>query len=500
MPHAACRLNSRLLAVQGPLPLLLAVVIALAAGLATPAAPARAAGPAAPTGEYVPQHVWQMHNNCVWAAGEMLLDKWTHGSVRIRQSVLERASGDKKGGSSLYDLSRAVGRVTGLRLRFSPGYGDTMSWWQLLDRIDHGGGAVLIGEYSRLPAHYSRWAKAFARRRDSAHAVYIQSYDRARGRVWLMDPLAGGDYPGEWIPVAALHRFATFEHGRVMAAATPAHGRPTAPLIDHAYRLGRIKVTGAAVAGSAIGVRVDLAIHDGFPKPPAQRFVGRWIPILAPPAPSTAVRSRAVVDTASAAGVVAAPVPVAATTASAPDRAGRRGFASAIAVPTVPGRYALYLGLTEVGQRTPSRTFPPVIVTVLPPYGAALALPKAVETAAGARLAIHLSVSNIGTVDWRAPAVPTDDPHPVVPAPATLLVLAWHASDGTNLPGAAVPMELAPGGIARTKVDLVAPDDPGRWTLVADIVNAEHGALSSTGWSAPSMAVLVDPSGLAAEH
>ncbi len=497
MPQAACRLNSRLLAVHGPLPLLLAVVLGLAVGLATPVAPALAAGP---TGEYVPQHVWQMHNNCVWAAGEMLLDKWTHGSVRIRQSVLERASGDKKGGSSLYDLSRAVGRLTGLRLSFSPGYGDTMSWWQLLDRIDHGGGAVLIGEYSRLPAHYTRWAKAFARRRDSAHAIYIQSYDRARGRVWLMDPLAGGDYPGEWIPVAALHRFATFEHGRVMAAATPAHGRPTAPLIDRAYRLGRVKLTGRAVAGSAIGVRVDLSIHDGFPKPPAQRFVGRWIPIVAPPAPSTPVRSRAVADAASAPGVVTPPVPVAAATASAPDRAGRRGFASAIAVPTVPGRYALYLGLTEVGQRTPSRTFPPVVVTVLPPYGAALALPKAVEAAAGAGLSIRIAVANIGTVDWRPPTPPADDPHPAVPAAQTLLVLTWHAADGTDLPGVEVPMELAPGAIARTTVNLVAPSDAGRWTLVGDIVNVDRGALSSTGWSAPSMAVLVDPTGLSAEH
>ena len=79
-------------------------------------------------------------------------------------------------------------------------------------------------------------------------------------------------------------------------------------------------------------------------------------------------------------------------------------------------------------------------------------------------------------------------------------MLTWHAADGTSLPGAAVPMELAPGGIARTRVDLVAPDDPGRWTLVGDIVSVERGALSSTGWSAPSMAVLVDPIGLAAEH
>ena len=158
------------------------------------------------TGEYTPQRVWQMKKNCVWAAGEMLLDKWTHGAVRVTQSVLRRASHDKKGGSSLYDLSRGIAAVTGIRIPFSPGSGDTMAWWQLLDRLEHGGGAVLIGEYRKLPAHYTRWGRAFANRRNTSHAVYIQSYDRVRHRVWLMDPLADGDYPGEWIDVQALHR------------------------------------------------------------------------------------------------------------------------------------------------------------------------------------------------------------------------------------------------------------------------------------------------------
>ena len=105
----------------------------------------------APTDGYVPHRVWQMKKNCVWAAGAMLIDKWTHGGTRVSQGVLRRASNDKKGGSSLYDLARGVAAVTGIRMSFSPGYGDTMAWWQFLDRLDHGGGAVLIGEYSKFP-------------------------------------------------------------------------------------------------------------------------------------------------------------------------------------------------------------------------------------------------------------------------------------------------------------------------------------------------------------
>ena len=84
-----------------------------------------------------------------------------------------------------------------------------------------------------------------------------------------MDPLAEGHYRGEWISVGALHRFATIEDGKVMAAATPARHQPTSPpLVDHAYRLAGLRLTGRAVAGSTVGVKVSLFIAYGFPAPP----------------------------------------------------------------------------------------------------------------------------------------------------------------------------------------------------------------------------------------
>ena len=68
--------------------------LALVTGLfvAIPTSSAQAAYPEGPSGEYVPNHVWQMKKNCVWAAGAMLLDKWTHGNVRVGQTVLRRAA------------------------------------------------------------------------------------------------------------------------------------------------------------------------------------------------------------------------------------------------------------------------------------------------------------------------------------------------------------------------------------------------------------------------
>ena len=161
----------------------------------------------------------------------MLLDKWTHGRVIVWQSRLRHASHTKHKAASLVDLSRGIAKATGILLRSSPGMGDPMTWWQFLDRLEHGGGGVLIGLYSRLPSDFTRWNPAFADSSNSGHAVYVERYDRANARVWFMDPLAPRDLPGEWIPVEALRRFATFHGDYVLAAATPPRYRPTtAPL------------------------------------------------------------------------------------------------------------------------------------------------------------------------------------------------------------------------------------------------------------------------------
>ncbi|MGZ8528616.1 MAG: hypothetical protein ACXWWR_07460 [Candidatus Limnocylindrales bacterium] len=481
--------------------LILSLVLIGGSAAALPAAQVDATwSPRPPTGEYTPHRVWQMKKNCVWAAGAMLLDKWTHGGSRVSQSVLRRASHDKKGGSSLYDLSRGVAAVTGIRMRFSPGYGDTMTWWQLLDRLDHDGGAVLIGEYGRLPAHFTRWSTSFANRRNSSHAVYIQSYDRVHGKVWLMDPLAEGHYRGEWIGVEDLHRYATIEDGKVMAAATPARHQPrTAPLTDRAYRLTSPRLAVTAVAGSTVKVSVGLSISAGFPNPAAHRFVARWVPVVTRHAPRPPTRSRAVIDTVPSPGSALPPPPVEATTVSAADRAGSSGFNAAVPVPAIPGRYRLSLGLAEVGRKTPSRTFRSVEVEVVDPFAAAISLPALSEVTAGESFSLKVGLANIGSLDWRPPVIEHEGPRPVAPATQTVFVLTWRTDDGSELPAAELPAELAPGQTIKLNLVLVAPPQAGVWNLAVDVVNLERGALSSTGRDLPMTAVIVDPMGLSAE-
>jgi hypothetical protein len=440
-----------------------------------------------------------MKRNCVWAAGAMLLDKWTHGGIRVSQSVLRRAANDKKGGSNLYDLSRGVAAVTGIRIRFSPGFGDTMTWWQLLDRIEHDGGAVLVGDYGRLPAHFTRWSTSFATRRDSSHAVYVQSYDRVHGKVWLMDPLAEGHYPGEWIDVEALHRFAAIDEGAVMAAATPVRHQPqTAPLTDHAYRLTSPRLAATAVAGSTVKVSVGLSITAGFPSPAAHRLVATWLPVAAPRPSFAPLGSQALVEALSARDD-GTPLPVEATTASDPDRAGPAGFDAAVPVPAVPGRYRVGLGLVEVGRKTAARTFAPVAIEVVGPYAGNIGMPALAQVSAGDRFGLQLGVANIGTLDWRPPTIEPDGPRAAVPPPQTVLVLTWRASDGAELPAAELPAQLAPGQAVDLRLVLVAPPDAGTWTLVGDVVSRTWGPLSSTGRELATMTVIVDPKVLSSE-
>ncbi len=495
MPHDAALPTPPIRARRGLGRVGVGLLIAATLILALPAGEASAWSP---RGDYSPRHVWQLKDNCVWAAGQMLVDKWTHGQVRVAQGRLRRASGDKKGGSSLYELSRGIARLTGIRLRASPGLGDSMTWWQLLDRLERGGGAVLIGEYRRLPAHFSRWDRSFARKRRSSHAVYIEKYDRAHGRVWLMDPLAVGDYPGEWIGVGALHRFASFKGNEVVAAATPATYRVrTAPLIDTAYAVRAPVLARTAVAGSTLRVSVALKIRFGFPAPTAQRFVGTWEPVVDAPASRTGTMSRAVVDTASSVGSDQ-PDPVRVATASGVGRPSRHGFGGAIPVPDVPGRYRLSLGLAEGAAGSMSRRFAPVEVQVIGPYAASWSVQAPTETTVGQSIVVKVAVTNIGTVDWRTPKVGSDTPRQTDPLPQTMIVIKWVAP-GRVVPAATLPAEVAPGASVHLKLHLATPATAGPWTLAMDLVNLEQGSLASTGLDVPSVPVLVDPKGLAGE-
>ncbi len=111
-------------------------------------AAALAADPPRPLPGYVPSFVTERQagawEDCIWAAAEMLLDKWTSGVTRVDRRQLRKLSGDTEGGSSLADVTKAFSRL-GFPLTWSPIGGDNVTWPELLARLESGGGAILLG-------------------------------------------------------------------------------------------------------------------------------------------------------------------------------------------------------------------------------------------------------------------------------------------------------------------------------------------------------------------
>jgi hypothetical protein len=467
----------------------------------SPAAARRPWTPAPASGAYTPRLVWQTRDNCVFASGQMLLDKWTHGHLRISQGRLRKASGDDEGGAGFRDLARGIARTTGVRLRWSPSGGDPLTWWQLLDRLERGGGAVLFGEYGRLPREYTHWAPRFARSAKDDHAVYIERYDRANGRVWLMDPLAASGFAGEWIDVRVLRRFARFDGSLVYAAATPVrHRSSTAPLSDQAYRLGAPTFGPAIVAGTATPVSVPLTIVDAFPLPADHRLTGAW-ERLDDPVGEVGRDDSIVIPAETRSGALPLSVlqpPETTVTSSAAARATARGFTFLLPAPDRPGRYRLTLGLVPAWSSSgrAARTLPAVEVRVVGPYAGSVTADVPEATRVGSTVDIALAITNLGTVDWRpAPAVDAGPGQRIEATPGrpAVLTIGWRSPTGELDHVGSVDVPLVPGSSMPITLQLAAPATAGPWTLELDVVHPAAGSLASTGMAPPTLAIVVDP-------
>ena len=226
--------------------------------------------PAASLSSRRPRFVHQSLNNCAFASAAMLVDKWTGGQRRPDQNRMRTASrAPRTGGVGMSQLARGMQSVTGMRVLYSPGGGDPLTWNGLMSRLGKGGAAVIAGSYSNLPSHYQRWGRSYAALGPtlSGHAVYIERYEPGRrgGRVWMMDPLASGSsYDGEWIAADDLKRF-IWKGGRglVHAAATP----EPPPMAGFEFGSPVVIDAGLALAGEKVSVSIPLGIRPGWTAP-----------------------------------------------------------------------------------------------------------------------------------------------------------------------------------------------------------------------------------------
>jgi hypothetical protein len=250
------------------------VVVAREQAASTSSRQAKSAYPAPPRSGYSPRHVRQLMSNCAFASAEMLIDKWTEGRRRAPQQLLRRATGipTDEGGPTLAQLRQAVARVSGIDMRWSPNGGDPLTWHELLVRLEDGGGALVNVWPAKLPGHYRRWIPALT----TGHSVYVERYDHARKRIWLMDPLGrGSDFRGEWIDADVLYRAMWHKGNLVWAAATPAPPKPRAPALSD-FHLRSPEVPAVAFSDETISVGIPYAAHRLRATLPKLGLVGAW--------------------------------------------------------------------------------------------------------------------------------------------------------------------------------------------------------------------------------
>ncbi len=430
----------------------------------------------------------------------MLADKWTNGEIRLTHGELRRLSGDEHGGSSFVAMQVAF-RKLGLPFALNANGGSTLTWGALLGRLRNGAGAVVLGDDSELPRWFGRWDYRFWRKegKEDNHAVYVERYDRRRGRVWMMDPLARGPWKGEWISVAALRRFAWFKGGRVAAITSPtAKAAPFARVVAEKPQV--------SLGRSAVTATWTLRAPRRWHYPGADLHVA--IAPAADPIAAAIISARIAPRTTAEAG------PAKPTA----DVSGRTLRLSA-ALPTAPGAYTASLSLTDrrFGSRFVAST--PVAVFVPGPRRATTRLNvNGASLTAGSGVRINVSVANSGASTWDESARPVDMGK--LPERATRVVATWVRLDppasGTAVAraeraaaaatGDPAPLivelrsvPLAPGAMVRIRRTLVAPAQVGHWALVIDVVDDVDGSFAALG-SAPAVALfeVVPPRGIEA--
>ena len=457
-------------------------------------APSLALDPPRPLPGYRPAFVTEREpgvwEDCAWAAAAMLLDKWTNGATTVGRERLRALSRDRTGGSSFSDIQRSFARL-GLQFRWSPSGGDRITWARLLDRLSHGSGAILLGDYGKLPRRYGRWDPTFWRRTGPLddHALYLEAYDRTTKRILVMDPLAPAGWRGEWIPVWALKRFAWHAGTSLWAATTPTAAAPPFTGVE----LGQPTAFGDAAA-----------LHVTWPVEVAPKG---W---TAPGFSATAQVDAVAEADPLAMDAAAFPVDPTIPRLTAPETAGDAdGLDAAIPLPTAPGIYRVTVHLTEHRFGREVTTAGPFNLYVPGARAWSFALPELQEIDPGELADISFAVANIGTESWTE-VVPTGGPRKAsAPAPRnTRIVGTWVGpvdTDAEHGPAQTLPdidfgpTSLEPGYAQPVDALVRVPTEVGLWRLVIRIV--EDGAESDAFvGSAPGILAfdVIDESGIVA--
>jgi hypothetical protein len=303
-----------------------------------------------------------------------------------------------------------------------------------------------------------------------------------------MDPLARGDWDGEWISVWALRRFTWSLGGYVYAATTPT---------AKAAPFSRVKATKPRVVLSSIGVDASWTLKT--PK--------RW----KYPGADARVAFKPAEDPLQAAAITP-PLPVSTTGAETPDesRVSVRGKSLHITapLPTEPGAYVASLAARD---RRFGRTFvkaDDLAVFIPGDRRATLRLDaRKAGVEAGSAMKGSITVANTGIEAWTDTILGAGSTQVSVTR-TTRVEARWIRLDDSagaeskrdtsadaDAPSTATApvvvglVPLAPGRLVLLWESIMVPDDTGRWALVVDVVDDVDGSFAALG-SAPGVHVV----------
>jgi hypothetical protein len=451
------------------------------------ATPSYALDPPRPLPGYRPTFVTERQPgpwvDCAWAAAAMLLDKWTSGTTTVDREHLRALSGDRVGGSSFADIRRAYAKL-GLDLRWSPSGGERISWSALIGRLRHGSGAILMGDYAKMPRHYGRWDPSLLDNTGPLddHALYLDGYDARTGRILVMDPLAPAGWHGEWIPASVLRKFAWHTGTAIWTATTPTAA--AAPFAG-------VKLGPPSASGIAGAVQLSWPVEatpKGWSEPGFTASMTAE-PITAPD--PTAIDVAGFPATTPAAAARTAVVAI----------GDARSLEATIPLPATPGLYRMTATLTDQRFGGQVATAGPFNLYVPGPRAWNLVVPDDRSVVAGGLTALSIVVANVGTESWAdATAGAGSIPYAASPTPRnTRLVGTWLPPAGMDdgRGGSAAPSDIDFGPLPLDAgyvqfVDRViqVPLGVGAWRLELRVVDDRDGAGAFVG-SAPGV-ILID--------
>ena len=206
-----------------------------------------------------------------------------------------------------------------------------------------------------------------------------------------------------------------------------------------------------------------------------------------------------------------APPPIDAVVAGAPDsvvtvettKLSKDRLVLTVDLPVAPGRYRLVATIHAAdgtAYDAPSQALiAPVDVRVSPPLSVAYGVVPAVRLVAGAAAILPVRLANDGSIPWATRRPTTFDlvgPRRSVDASAPVLIGHWVplSVDGTVTEAVRMTSpRLPPGSETIVRLGLTAPERPGSYLLLIDLVSPLRGSLAAAGARLAEVRVTVLP-------